>query len=481
MVLANCSPERVFYYFEQICRIPHGSGDMGRISQFCQAFAEAQGLRCRRDEYDNVIIFKDATPGREQDPTVILQGHLDMVCEKAPGSDFDFTRDSLKLRVEEDWVMADGTTLGADNGIAIAMIMAILESDTLSHPALEAVFTTDEETSLVGATAMDVSDLRGKYFLNLDSEDEGVLTVSCAGGIRVTGTLPVKRQSGSWAGLRLGLGGLQGGHSGVQINEGRGSGTQLMGRILCRARQTVPVLVEELAGGSKDNVIVSEVQAVLAVDPADIPALTAALQTLEQELQQELAVTDPGIFLEITALEPTLRTPLDADSTRRVIGLLCNYPQGVMVMSADLPGLVQTSLNLGVLQLQEDCLTASFAVRSSCDSQKQMLVERLDNFFALLGGTSVATGDYPGWEYRRESRLRDHLLATWQALYGTQAKVEAIHAGLECGLFAGKIPDLDAVSLGPTMRDVHSTKERLSISSTKRTFDLVCKAMETWH
>ena len=481
MVLTGCTPERVFYYFEKLSQIPHGSGNMDAISKFCADFAEAHGLRYRRDAYDNVIIFKPASPGREQDPTVILQGHLDMVCEKVPGSTFDFEKDSLKLLVEDDWVTADGTTLGADNGIAIAMALAILESDSLSHPALEAVFTTDEETSLVGATAMDVSDLQGRYLLNLDSEDEGVLTVSCAGGVRVVGTLPVERQSGSWTGLRVRICGLQGGHSGVQINEGRGCAMQLMGRALYRVSKSVLVLIQELGGGSKDNVISSDCTAVLALAAEDLDTAKTVLGKLEQELKQEFAVTDPGVAIEVAVLDAAAMTPLTAESTKRAIGLLANYPQGVMVMSADLPGLVQTSLNMGVLCLEDAALKACFALRSSCASQKQMLIERLESFFELLDGSAEAQGDYPGWEYRRDSKLRDHMCATWEALSGTPAKVEAIHAGLECGLFAGKIPDLDAVSLGPTMRDVHSVNERLSISSTKRTFDLVCKALETWH
>ena len=481
MVLTGYAPERVFYYFEQLSRIPHGSGNMDAISKYCQDFAVAHNLRCRRDEYNNVIIFKPASPGREQDPAVILQGHLDMVCEKVPGSDFDFETDGLRLLVEEDWLTADGTTLGADNGIAIAMALAILESEELSHPAIEAVFTTDEETSLVGATAMDVSDLQGKYLLNLDSEDEGVLTVSCAGGVRVVGTLPVNRQDGTWTGLRVRVCGLQGGHSGVQINEGRGCAMQLMGRALYRASKTAPILIEHLSGGNKDNVIASDCTAVLAVGAADLDNIKNSLRALEAELKQELAVTDPGVTVELQPLAEAQMRPLTAVDSQKVIGLLANYPQGVMVMSADLPGLVQTSLNMGVLKLEDAALQTCFALRSSCESQKQMLIERLESFFGLLGGEAQAQGDYPGWEYRRDSRLRDHMAKTWQDLSGTPAKIEAIHAGLECGLFAGKIPDLDAVSLGPTMRDVHSVNERLSISSTKRTFDLVCRALETWH
>ena len=479
-ILSNCSPERVFYYFEQIAAIPHGSGNMGAISAFCENFAAAHNLRCCRDAYNNVIIYKPAAAGREEAPTIILQGHLDMVCEKTPGSDFHFETDGLRLQVDGDWLSADGTTLGADNGIAIAMILAILESDTLAHPALEAVFTTDEETSLAGATGLDVSRLQGKYLMNLDSEDEGVLTVSCAGGVRVTGTLPVMRQSGDWMSLELEICGLRGGHSGMQINEGRGSSNQLMGRLLCHLQRVAPFCIDRLTGGNKDNVIAAATRATLAVNENALPGLLRAAGELEATLRRELSVTDPGVTIAAAAGPLAPMHPLTEESTRRLVGALVNCPQGVIVMSPDLPGLVQTSLNIGVVKLGEGEFTATFALRSSCESQKTMLIERLDNLFGIMGGKTTAQGDYPGWAYARDSRLREHAIQTWKALYGVEPKVEAIHAGLECGLFADKIPGLDAISLGPTMVEVHSPEERLSISSTKRTFDFICRALETW-
>lgn len=478
--LANYGPERVFYYFEQISRIPRGSGNMRAISDYCAAFARAHNLRFRQDENNNVIICKPATLGRENDPTVILQGHMDMVCEKIPGSGFNFETDAIKLLIDGDWLTADGTTLGADNGIAIAMILAILESDDLSHPSLEAVFTTDEETSLVGATALDVSDLQGRAMINLDSEDEGVLTVSCAGGVRVVGTIPTTRQSGSWACLELAIHGLLGGHSGAQIHEGRGCSNQLMGRLLCHLQAVAPFQLVSLAGGNKDNVISSDTSAVLATQDKHIGPLQQAVQNMEAIYQAELAVTDPGIKIDIVIRPTASVQPVTTDSTRRIIGMLVNCPQGVLVMSADLPGLVQTSLNMGVLKLETDSLRAEFALRSSCASQKDMMIERLHNLFVSFGGSTITRGDYPGWEFLRQSPLREHMVKIWKDMFGTEPKIEAIHAGLECGLFAGKMPGLDAVSLGPTMQDVHSTKERLSISSTQRIYEFVCKALATW-
>lgn len=478
--LTKCAPQRVFYYFEQLSRIPRGSGNMAGVSAYCLQFAQAHGLDATRDKQDNVIIRKPASPGHEAADPVILQGHLDMVCEKLPGSDFDFTKDPLHLQLEGDWLTADGTTLGADNGIAIAMILAILEDTTLAHPALEAVFTTDEETGLFGAAALDTSCLQGKTLINLDSEDEGVLTVSCAGGIRVTGALPVRRTHCTLPGLRITVGGLRGGHSGAQIHEGRGSAIQLLARLLLHCSAAAPFALVGLDGGGRDNVIAAHATATLTAEPDALAAIQQAAAQLQAAYQAELVTTDPGITVTVDALPAEKRSALTLEDTRRAVQLLASCPQGVIAMSQDLPGLVQTSLNLGILQLSGEQLQVDFSVRSSCESQKDMLVARLGALFGLAGGEIHTHGNYPGWAFLRHSPLRDHMVETWQQMFGAAPKVEAIHAGLECGLFAGKIPGLDAVSLGPQMQEVHTVNERLSIASTQRVYRYVCQVLATW-
>lgn len=479
-ILANCRPQRVFYYFEQLSRIPHGSGNTAAISDYCAVFARAHGLFVQQDEHHNVLIRKPASPGRAGAPGIILQGHLDMVCEKTPDTTFDFTKDALQLVVQDDWISARGTTLGADNGIAVAMILALLEDDTLLHPALEAVFTTDEETGMFGAAALDMSQLQGRTLLNLDSEDEGIFTASCAGGVRVHATLPVCRQAAEGAALQLRLAGLQGGHSGTDIHLGRASATRLMARILNHLSSVAPLRLAALSGGGRDNVIASNAEATIVAEAAQIAPLTQAAAELTRDLQAEYAVTDPNLTLEVTPLCGDAPAALDLEDTRRCLAALLGAPQGVQAMHPQLPGLVQSSANLGILQLEAQQLTADFSLRSSSASQLTMLQQQLECLFGALGGTTTAHDAYPAWAYLADSPLRTHLCQIWQQMFGKAPKVEAIHAGLECGLFAGQLPGLDAVSLGPQMHDVHTPRERLSISSTERVYEFLRQVLSTW-
>lgn len=478
-ILTGLQPEKVFYFFEQLCAIPHGSGNTKQISDFCVDFAKQRGLEYYQDEFNNVVIFKPASVGCEKAEPVILQGHLDMVCKKEDSSDFDFTKDGLDLIIDGDWLTANGTTLGGDDGAAVAMAMAVLDSDELVHPPIEAVFTTDEETGMEGAAGLDTSILRGRRMINIDSEDEGILTVSCAGGCRANCTLPITRDeccSGT-ALYRVTISGLLGGHSGIEIDRGRASSNQLMGRLLDAASKRISLRIADIFGGTLDNVIPSLTWADIAIAPEDETALSAVVNECLVAFRKEYATADPNIIITIERINDS-KAVASAVDTAKIISALVILPYGVQAMSADIAGLVQTSLNLGILHMTDTACELSFSIRSSIASQKSMLIDRVEKVITLLGGNVTLYGDYPAWEYRHDSPLRDVMVSTWTQLYGSEPKIEAIHAGLECGLFGGKIDGLDAVSCGPDMRDVHSPQERLSISSTARMWDYICAVLK---
>ncbi len=463
--LGNLVPERVFWYFEDICSIPHGSGDMERISQYCVDFAKNHGLWCRRDEANNVIIKKAASAGYEDHPAVILQGHLDMVCEKDADCDLDFATDGLDIATDGEYIWANGTTLGGDDGIAVAMALAILDDDTLPHPAIEAIFTTDEETSMGGAEALDPYDITSRRLINIDSENEGVLTVSCAGGARANISIPLNR-CGVAKCRKIILSGLIGGHSGVEIDKGRHNSNTLMGAFLAELGE---IRIADINGGLKDNAIPVLTRCTLATD-ADVE--TAAKEFIRK------VYTDCDPDLVITVEDAGEQAVYDAESSAKIVQFLCNVPNGIMAMSQNIEGLVETSLNLGILYCEADKLEASFAVRSSVGASKTELLERLERVAAGFDGTFSSRGHYPAWEYRKDSPLRDTFIAAYRALYGKEPIVEAIHAGLECGLFSEKLNGLDAISFGPDMQDIHTPRERLSVASTKRTYEYLCKALE---
>ena len=424
-VLEHLEPGRVFHFFEQMSAIPRGSGNTKAVSDWLAEFARERGLRYQQDALNNIIIFKDASAGYEGAEPVILQGHMDMVCEKAPDCGKDMTREGLDLAIDGDFVYAKGTTLGGDDGIAVAMALAVLDDESLPHPPIEAVITVDEETGMDGAMGIDVSGLKGRRMLNIDSEDEGVFTVSCAGGARMDCVLPVRREVFAAPVQRITVQGLVGGHSGTEIDKGRGNGVQLMGRVLASvAEETELRLVE------------------VTVEPAE-----------------------------------TAMLPMDAVSTRRAVCLLVCHPNGVQVMSADIPGLVQTSLNMGILTTGETAVHLSSSVRSSVESQKQMLLQRIACLTAELGGETSTRGEYPGWAYLPDSPLRDLMVEVFTDQYGYEPKVEAIHAGLECGLFSAKLPGLDCVSFGPDLKEIHTFREKMSISSVQRVWKMLVELL----
>ncbi len=472
-VLGHLEPQKVFQFFEEICAIPHGSHHNTQISNWLVKFAEDRGLEHYQDAAENVIIIKPATPGYEQAEAVIIQGHMDMVCEKDADCTKDMLTEGLDLMLDGDTVYAKGTTLGGDDGIAVAMALAALDADDLAHPRLEVVITTDEEIGMEGAMALDPAPLQSRRLLNIDSEVEGIFTVSCAGGATARVSIPVKYENFTGTVMTISVSGLIGGHSGVEIHKGRANADMLLGRLLCAAAKASELRVVQVSGGLKDNAIPTAAQAVVSV--ADAAAVKDVCTKLGEAFRAEYATVDAGLKVEVT--KGGEGTALDAESTQRVICLMSCVPNGVQVMSNDIEGLVQTSLNLGILRTEENCVTASFCVRSSVDSQKDMLLHRLECLSAQLGGTMETMGDYPGWAYRQDSPLRDLLVKVFTEQYGHEPQIEAIHAGLECGLFAGKMPGLDCISFGPDLKEIHTPRERMSVASVQRTWKMLTEVL----
>ncbi|MBE6985354.1 MAG: aminoacyl-histidine dipeptidase [Ruminococcaceae bacterium] len=468
-VLKNLQPASVMHYFEEICAIPHSSFDTKRISDYCVEFAKSHNLKFVQDDHNNVVIYKDATKGYENHPTVILQGHLDMVCEKDEDCDIDFSRDGLRLKHDGEYIFAEGTTLGGDDGIAVAYALALLAAEDLKHPALECVFTVDEEVGMLGADAMDMSVLEGRLLLNCDSEDEGILTVSCAGGARSDFKLPISYEKAEGKAYCVAVSDLIGGHSGVEINAGRANANKVLGAILNR----LPVHLISIDGGSKDNAIPRQSVAMLMTQAEDFEGRFArAVQETKRLLPE--TETDVKFTCEpIEAQEAMTQAANDA-----VLGLLNDLPNGVQKMSADIEGLVQTSLNLGVLQTNEDYVRMAFSVRSSVNAEKEGLLSELSALAEKYGADYDESGHYPAWEYRKDSVLRDTMIKTFAELYGKEPIVEAIHAGLECGIFCDRLKGLDAVSFGPQMYDIHTSRERLNIASVERTWKYLVAVLE---
>ena len=476
--LGNLDPKQVFHYFEDLSAIPHGSGNTKGVSDYCMAFAKEHGLKAWQDEAWNVVITKESSKGYEDAPTVILQGHLDMVCEKETGNPTDFAKDGLCLLVKEDLLSADGTTLGGDDGIAVAMALAVLDDASLSHPRLECVFTTDEETGLLGANALDMSRLSGKRLINIDSEEEGIFTVSCAGGMRSKCILPVEYEETEGLCVRIAVEGLLGGHSGIEIHKEHGNSNILMGRLLCALFEELDIRLCSLEGGLMDNAIPRRTEAQIYVREEEEGRLKVLLAKWDAVYKGEYASSDPNVVVSCKTEGRKRGRVLKRGSASKLLYLLHMVPNGVLRYSTEIAGLVQTSLNLGTLRLTEEAAYVVFSVRSSVETEKEALGDRLRHCVEFLGGSYEETGSYPGWEYKRDSALRDTMVNVYERLYGKEPRVEAIHAGLECGIFSGKIEGLDCVSIGPNMYDVHTPKERISISSVKRVYEFLLEVLK---
>lgn len=466
---------KMFGFFEDICKIPRGSGNTAAIADYLCDFAKTKKLDYIRDNADNVIIKKAGSKGCEAIPPVILQGHTDMVCESVAESPLNPETDGVKLISDGDFLKADKTTLGADDGAAVAIMLAILDSDEMTHPPIEAVFTSDEEIGLLGAAAIDCGNLKGKRMINLDSEDEGIFTVSCAGGNRTSCRLPVKRTVFGGTRFVIRVYGLAGGHSGTEIGKGRGNANIIIGRILNEINRKTNMGIIKVDGGLRDNVIPTEAYAEIMTENFD-EAKKICMET-EEVLRHEFGSSEPDFRISLLPSESTA-PPLCPEDCKKVISLLLCMPNGVLEYSRDIEGLVQTSLNLGILKTETDAIYAKYSVRSSLKSQKKLVSEKLALFMEQLGGSTAVSGDYPAWEYRKNSYLRDLLSEVFIEQYGYEPKIEAIHAGLECGIFYEKIKTLDCISIGPDIKDIHTPSERLSISSAIRLWNLLCGVLE---
>ncbi|MGB8454395.1 MAG: aminoacyl-histidine dipeptidase [Anaerocolumna sp.] len=470
--------KNVFHFFSEISAVPRGSKNNTAISNYLVDFAKSHGLEYVQDEYENVIIIKEASKGYENAPAIIIQGHMDMVCEKSNDCTHDFLTECIELYVDGDYIHADRTTLGADNGIALAYALAFLDDSSLAHPRIEAVFTTDEEIGMEGAIGLDVSILKGKYLINADSEDEESLWISSAGGLTGTCNLPVKRVLDKGVKIGITISDLQGGHSGAEIHKNRTNATKLMGRLLFELKEIVNFGLIDMMGGQKDNAIPRDSSVNLFVYPDDLEELNHGLEELVKKYKNELISSEPHLEIHMNNLGEGEFNFLHPTSYEKVLFLLLNAPNGVQVMSTDIAGLVESSLNLGVFRIEEEKAMFCFSVRSSVNSYKQYLSDKLSYMAQFLGGEFYIRAQYPAWEYKKESPLREHLIKVFKEQYGHEPKLEAIHAGLECSFFAEKITGADIVSLGPDIQDIHTPKERLSISSAIRVYKYLEKVIE---
>lgn len=467
--------KRVFHYFEEISSIHRGSGDMEAISRYCIAFADAHSLKHYTDDNKNVVIYKKGTKGFEDCAPVILQGHLDIVCQKTDDCEIDFLTDGLDIYVDGDYIKAKGTTLGADNGIAVAMILAILESDDIAHPPIEAVFTTDEETGMYGAKALDMSVLKGKRMINLDSEEDDCITVSCAGGCDFCVHHKLSFTEIEGTKIILTLSGLLGGHSGVEIHKGRANANTVIGKLLNNLKKHADFNIITICGGDKANAIPNACTVELCVSDAD--TFEIELKKAITLIENEFSDREKGMSLTYNKDKADKYPVIEKDDCKKLIAALCCTPNGVLEMSAGIEGLVETSLNLGILNINDGMLTMHYGLRSNKQVALDSLCEKMETFYDILSFSHDCFGHYPPWEYRADSSLRDLYIETYVAQFDKEPRVEALHAGLECGVFASGIEDFDCIAIGPTINDVHTVKEKLSITSASRIYATLVKLL----
>lgn len=475
--LQGLEPANVFQFFEELGYIPRGSGNTAGVAEYLTDFAEERGLRSVTDDAGNVTIFADGTAGYEESDPIILQGHMDMVTVKTPESDHDFANDSIELVVDGDYISAKDTSLGADDGVAIAMMLALLDDPGIPHPPLECIFTRDEEIGLLGAKDFSAKYIRGRRMINLDSEKEGVLTCGCAGGVRVDSVIPVSKTRVTGLPVMITISGLLGGHSGEMIAEGRANALKLMGRLLYGLNSIIAWSLESVEGGEKDNVIPALAKARIVIDEEDYAEVAKFLSSFQKEARERYEGTDDGIRVSSVKGKKHKVAALGMDSQDQAVFFLMHAPDGVRSMSHSISGLVEASSNLAIVRTGENEFAASTSIRSSRPALKTELREELRSLTETLGGSIHESGDYPAWEYREASPLRDVMVRAYEEVYASKPVVTVIHAGLECGIFSEKIPGLDAVSIGPTILDIHTTDEKLSIASVKRTWDYLLRVL----
>lgn len=480
-VLDGLEPQRVFYYFEKICAIPHGSYNVKGISDYLMSVAKSLGLEARQDEEYNVVIRKPKSEGYPSDKVLMLQGHIDMVAVKdEEAGDFDLEKEGVHPVVKEGFVWADHTSLGGDDGIAAAMMLAILEDDKIEHPALECVFTTEEEVGMEGAFALDASDLKASYLLNLDSECEGQMLAGCAGGACVNISLPTNRLMRMGDRYEIKIKGLIGGHSGQEIDKERANANVLMGRFLYELHERVHFDMVSVSGGEKDNAIANCAQAQILTGSGDSLAGTIHewADSFIREMREEYRISDPDITVEIGDPEPGACWIISPSQAKRILFMMMIAPYGVQNMSLDIPGLVETSLNLGIVKTEEESVTLTWSLRSSVKSRKQLLIDKLSFMADTLGAAYTVTGSYPEWPFNPDSRICKLCCDVYEEQTGKKAEVMTMHAGVECGLLGEKIPGLDMVSIGPNLYDIHTPKEHMEIASVQRSYKLVLEVLK---
>lgn len=477
-MLEHLQPSAVFSYFEEICSIPHGSYNISKISDYLVDFAKQRNLQYTQDKVGNVIIIKEATKGYEEKEPIIIQGHMDMVAVKTDDCPKDMMTEGLDLVVEGDWISAEGTSLGGDDGIAVAYALAILDSNEIAHPRLEVVITVDEEVGMDGAMAIDLSGLKSHTLLNIDSENETELTVACAGGVTMAGQWQVDYNETEGNKYKVMLTGLTGGHSGVEIHKGRANANKLMMNLLYMLEREVDISLVSAKGGSADNVISCQAEAEFLCKK-DFEQVESLLRALEDVLKDDWKDTDPGLSLSVTEVAKDVKEKtMETSDFFRLMSFFLEVPNGVQEMSKELEGVVETSLNFGTFSMENNgCVKAGFLIRSSVDNAKNALASKVRKMMKESQGSCTKSGEYPGWSYRVDSPLREKMVRIYKEHFDREPEIISIHAGLECGILAEKIKNLDAVSIGPDMRNIHSPDERLSISSVQRVWEYVLKIL----
>ena len=463
--------ERAFRFFVEISKIPHVSFHTDKLADYLEAFARERGLFCVRDKANNVLIRKGASAGYESHPTVVFQGHIDMVPEHLPEKKIDMETEPITLVRDGNFLRADGTTLGGDDGVAVAYALAILDDDSLAHPEFEALFTSEEEVGLLGATALDPTPIRGRVMINIDSDDEGVFTVGCAGGARVDLSLGACKESATGTAFCVKIGGLTGGHSGAEIDKGRENAILLLRHILAAVRTRGGVRIASALGGNADNAIPRNAECVFFAEGVDLEEIDAICKESLTNIREK----ESGATIKAEKVSD-IKDAYSSSDTDRFLPLLSRVPNGVQAMSQVIAGLVETSLNLGMLDT-ENGFHITHSVRSSKEEEKDALIATLRRLATDVGGTASVRGEYPAWEYREDSPLRDLLCRLFREMYGKEAKVLVIHAGLECGILSSKLPGLDCVSLGPDNFDIHTTEEHLSIPSFVRVYEYLLRVL----
>ncbi len=481
MNIKNTSCESVFYFFEKISQIPRSSGNEKQISDFLVSFAKERGLYYHQDNAMNVLIKKPASPGFEKFPAVVLQGHMDMVCVKNIDSKHNFDTDPIKLIYDGDFIMADGTSLGGDDGIAVAMALAVLDSDEIEHPPIEVLITVDEEVGMNGANAFDASLLEGRTLLNIDSEQEGVFTQGCAGGLKTETKFKVKleKPDESLLFFKITVGGLKGGHSGIDIDKERGNAIKILARTVNELNKNVKLKLNSISGGAKDNAIAEMSWAVIGIDKSEEAIAAECIKRFEEKVKNELKNSDNGVFIS-TEKQESLNSVFSDCDFQNILKFMLSVPNGVQSLSTDIENLPESSDNIGIIKTVNDCVSVICSVRSSIASKKYYILDQIKALSELAGAEFSFKGDYPAWEFRKNSPLRDKMTDIYKKLFNTEPVIDIVHAGLECGIFAKKLPDMDMLSFGPNLYDIHTVKERMSISSVERTWKLLVEFLKSY-